>query len=63
MIVRANGYLADEPTANLDSKIGHDVRQLLRQIAKEQNRSVVIMSHDNGSKTLLTECCGWKLNA
>jgi putative ABC transport system ATP-binding protein len=38
--------LADEPTANLDSSIGHEVMRLLRNIAKEQNRSVIIVSHD-----------------
>ena len=38
--------LADEPTANLDSRIGHEIMQLLRRIAKDQGRSVVIVSHD-----------------
>ncbi|HEX9135268.1 MAG TPA: ATP-binding cassette domain-containing protein [Ktedonobacteraceae bacterium] len=38
--------LADEPTANLDSKIGHEMMRLLQTIAKEQGRSVVIVSHD-----------------
>ncbi len=39
--------LADEPTANLDSKQGHDVVALLRDIAKEQGRTVIIVSHDH----------------
>ncbi len=44
--------LADEPTANLDSKIGHEIMRLLRRIAKEQNRSVVIVSHDQRIKDI-----------
>lgn len=39
--------LADEPTANLDSKHGHEVVVLLRDIAKKQGRTVVIVSHDH----------------
>lgn len=38
--------LADEPTANLDSKIGHEIMRLLRGVAKDQGRSIVIVSHD-----------------
>ncbi|MEW5985256.1 MAG: ATP-binding cassette domain-containing protein [Chloroflexota bacterium] len=44
--------LADEPTANLDSKIGHEIMRLLRRIAKEQGRSVVIVSHDQRIKDI-----------
>lgn len=44
--------LADEPTANLDSKIGHEIMRLLRQIAKKQGRSVVIVSHDQRIKDI-----------
>jgi putative ABC transport system ATP-binding protein len=44
--------LADEPTANLDSKIGHDIMRLLRGIAREQGRSVVIVSHDQRIKDI-----------
>jgi len=39
--------LADEPTANLDSKNGRQVMELLRKIAKEEGRTVVIVSHDD----------------
>ncbi len=39
--------LADEPTANLDSRHGHEVVALLRDIAKKQGRTVVIVSHDH----------------
>ncbi|OGO45520.1 MAG: hypothetical protein A2W34_02730, partial [Chloroflexi bacterium RBG_16_64_32] len=39
--------LADEPTANLDSKHGHEVVVLLRDVAKNQGRTVIIVSHDH----------------
>lgn len=39
--------LADEPTANLDSKRGQEVMHLLRQIAVDLGRAVVIVSHDH----------------
>jgi putative ABC transport system ATP-binding protein len=38
--------LADEPTANLDSKRGHEIMQLLRMVARELGRTVVAVSHD-----------------
>jgi putative ABC transport system ATP-binding protein len=38
--------LADEPTANLDSSHGHETMRLLREIAKNRGRSIVIVSHD-----------------
>jgi len=39
--------LADEPSANLDAKRGHEVMELLRQKALEANKAVIIVSHDH----------------
>jgi len=44
--------LADEPTANLDSKIGHDLMGLLRRVTRDQGRSAVIVSHDQRIKDI-----------
>lgn len=38
--------LADEPTANLDSKNGHELMRRLQEIARDNGISVVIVSHD-----------------
>lgn len=38
---------ADEPTANLDSKTGHEVMRLLCSTACQEKRAVVIVSHDS----------------
>jgi putative ABC transport system ATP-binding protein len=46
LINRPDIILADEPTANLDSYHGHETMRLLRRIAKDENRSVIIVSHD-----------------
>ena len=38
--------LADEPTANLDSRRGHEVMELLRDLTKRQRHAAVVVSHD-----------------
>ena len=38
--------MADEPTAALDSQNGHAVIELLRTLAKENDRTVLIVTHD-----------------
>ena len=39
--------LADEPTAALDSATGRSVMEVLRQLAHERARAVVMVTHDN----------------
>lgn len=39
--------LVDEPTANLDASRGRDLARLLRQLADDDRRCVVIVSHDD----------------
>jgi polar amino acid transport system ATP-binding protein len=38
--------LADEPTANLDSQAGTQVLEMFRALAKQENRALVIVTHD-----------------
>lgn len=44
--------MADEPTANLDSKIGHEVMKLLCSIGCERGKSIIIVSHDERIKDI-----------
>jgi len=39
--------MADEPTAALDSQSGHAVIELLRKLAKERERTVLMVTHDS----------------
>jgi putative ABC transport system ATP-binding protein len=39
--------LADEPTAALDSTSGQLIMDLLQELAHEQNRAIVVVTHDN----------------
>ncbi len=38
---------ADEPTGNLDSHTSEDVMKLMQRIVREQNRTLVMVTHDN----------------
>lgn len=38
--------LADEPTGNLDSKMGIEVMELLHKLNKEDNRTIVMVTHN-----------------
>lgn len=39
--------ICDEPTASLDAVSGHAVMELLRDVALEGHRSVIVVTHDN----------------
>jgi putative ABC transport system ATP-binding protein len=42
----AQAILADEPTAALDSENGHAIMEVLAEIAKDQSRGVLVVTHD-----------------
>jgi putative ABC transport system ATP-binding protein len=44
--------LADEPTGNLDSKAGQKIGSILKDLAKNHNKSVIIVTHDNRIENL-----------
>jgi putative ABC transport system ATP-binding protein len=46
IVAEPPAILADEPTAALDSANGHAIMTILSGIAKEQNRAVLVVTHD-----------------
>ena len=38
--------LADEPTANLDSHVGLQILELFRDLAKKENKALIVVTHD-----------------
>ncbi len=54
--------LADEPTAALDTHSGHTVMDLLRSLAHERDRAIVIVTHDSrmlGYADRIVQSRGW----
>jgi putative ABC transport system ATP-binding protein len=39
--------VADEPTGNLDSKIGHEIIQRMKMLAREQGQTVILATHSS----------------
>ncbi len=44
--------LADEPTGDLDSKTGQQVTEILRDLAKKENSTVIMVTHDHRMASL-----------
>ena len=44
--------LADEPTANLDSVVGTQVLEMFRDLARKENRALVVVTHDPKVRTI-----------
>ncbi len=47
LVVDPKIIFADEPTGNLDSKTTMEVLGLMRRIVREQNQTLVMVTHDN----------------
>jgi len=39
--------VCDEPTGSLDHKTGHEMMVLLRGVAQDQDRTLIVVTHDN----------------
>lgn len=46
LVTKPKVVLADEPTANLDSKTGEQILELMKKINKEQNTTFIFSTHD-----------------
>lgn len=52
LINDAEIILADEPTANLDKKTGHDVMDMICSVGCMQEKTIIIVSHDERIKDI-----------
>ncbi len=39
--------VCDEPTSNLDAKTGHEMMDILRDVARASDRALIVVTHDN----------------
>lgn len=47
LVVNPEIIFADEPTGNLDSHTSAEVMELMRKVVTEQNKTLVMVTHDN----------------
>ena len=53
---KPNLVLADEPTGNLDSEQAHTALRLIRQICRQQNAALLLVSHDQDLLDQFDDC-------
>jgi putative ABC transport system ATP-binding protein len=46
LVAEPSLILADEPTGNLDTRSGDEIASLLRNVSKEYNRTIIMVTHD-----------------
>lgn len=46
LVLNPEIILADEPTGSLDARTGHEVMTLLRDLHQTENRTIIIVTHD-----------------
>jgi putative ABC transport system ATP-binding protein len=44
--------LVDEPTSNLDSEVGRRILRLFRELAKDRNKGLLIVTHDTAAHAI-----------
>lgn len=47
LVVQPEIIFADEPTGNLDSNTSQEVMNLMKKVVREQNQTLVMVTHDN----------------
>ncbi|MDD2973221.1 MAG: ABC transporter ATP-binding protein [Lachnospiraceae bacterium] len=47
LVVNPEIIFADEPTGNLDSNTSQEVMELMQKVVREQNQTLVMVTHDN----------------
>jgi lipoprotein-releasing system ATP-binding protein len=52
LIANPQLLLADEPTGNLDRRTGTEIMTLLRSLNRQQNLTIVMVTHDNAVATM-----------
>lgn len=55
IVNKPNVILADEPTGNLDYKNGVKIMELIMEIAKEENATLIVITHNNSQLDMFDE--------